>query len=153
MKWKAQDGTEYPVVDAEPGTIILIQPTKRDISCAVTGDPDNCALAQAWKRQVDVPAAHIGIDKCYLPMRLGGRMVALRVKTTAAARRAIDHFDRTGEFPPEGFTLQGIPASESIASKRAEAKRLRERWVTIRQPARKHKRSLYVRSSTHPAKL
>lgn len=145
--WRAPDGREYPIVDAAPGTIILIQPTKADVACAVKRDPRNCALAQAWKRQADVPVAQVGIDKCYLPMRKGGEIIALRCKTTAATRRAIDRFDRTGKFPNEGIVLRGIPASEGMESQRSKAKRTRARWEEMGRPEAKPNRRLHLRNA------
>lgn len=132
--WRAPDGREYPIVDAEPGTMIFIQPTSEDVACAVKRDPCNCAIAQAWKRQADVPVAQIGIDKCYLPMRRGNEIVALRLKTTANTKRLIDRFDRTGKFPTEAITLRGIPASERMDSQRSAKKRLRKRWSEMGKP-------------------
>lgn len=147
--WRAPDGRDYPIVDAAPGTLILIQPTKEDVAFAVKRDPRNCALAQAWKRQADVPVAQIGIDKCYLPMRQRGKIVALRLKTTASARRTLDRFDRTGKFPTEGILLRGIPASHRLDSKRQDAKRLRTRWAEMGRPdARPKRQSVHLRNAS-----
>lgn len=147
--WRAPDGKEYPIVDAAPGTMIIIQPTKEDVACAVKRDPRNCALAQAWKRQADVPVAQIGIDKCYLPMRLNGKVVALRCKTTAEAKRVIDRFDRTGKFPSDGITLRGIPKGEGIESQRQAQKRLRVRWDEVGAPVKKARRKIHLRNALH----
>lgn len=149
--WRAPNGKEYRIVDAAPGTLVMIQPTKADVKCAVKGDSRNCALAQAWKRQADVPVAQIGIDKCYLPMRLDGEIVVLRCKTTAKARRIIDAFDRGEAFPTEGIQLRGIPPADRMDARRMADKRQRERWDKIRTPARKKRRSIYIRSATHSA--
>jgi len=29
--WRGPDGNDYPIMDAAPGTILMIQPTKADI--------------------------------------------------------------------------------------------------------------------------
>lgn len=151
--WRAPDGKEYPIVDAKPGTLIVLQPTKDDVACAVKRDVNQCALAQAWMRQADVPVAQIGIDKCYLPIRMGGKIVALRCKTDAATRRTIDRFDRTGKFPTEGIMLHGIPPSETMDGQRSKQKRLRQRWDTVGRPPKKSRKSIHLRSATHPARV
>jgi hypothetical protein len=133
--------------------MILIQPSAADIACAIPKDPNNCALAQAWKRQTAVPDAQIGIDKCYLPMKIKGKMVALRLKTNAATRRVLDQFDATGEFPQEGFVLRGIPPSQGIESQRSQQKRTRHRWETMGKESKQPRRMLHLRNASRRAQI
>lgn len=150
--WRAPDGKEYPIEDADSGSMVIIQTTAADVACAVKRDPSNCALAQAWKRQADVPVALIGMDKCYLPVRKKGKVVALRFKTTAETRRVIERFDKTGRFPKEALTLRGIPKSERMESQRSQAKRLRKRWSELGKPTAKARpRSLTLRNASPQA--
>jgi hypothetical protein len=130
---------------------MIIQPTQADIDSATAKDPNNCALAQAWKRMCGVPDAQIGIDKCYLPMRIRGKMVALRMKTNSETRRVIDHFDRTGKFPPDGLKLYGIPKSETMTSQRHAAKRTRHRWQTLGKSKTKARKKIHIRNASRRA--
>lgn len=151
--WRAPSGEEYPIVDAEPGVIFIIQPTDEDIKCATAKDPNNCALAQAWMRMHDVPDAQIGLDKCYLPIRLKGKLVALRLKTNRETRRVIETFDRTKKFPSEGLKLYGIPRSERMDSQRSQDKRSRERWNTMKNKPQKkmRRRDVSIRNASRRA--
>jgi hypothetical protein len=151
--WRAPDGNEYPIVDAHPDLMVLIQPTDDDIACAKPKDPNQCALAQAWMRQAHVPAAQIGIDKCYLLVREAGKTYALRLKTNKETRDKLDHFDKTKEMPDDGFWLLGIPVSERMDSQRAQNKRHRERWDDLRDPPAKRKkyRKLHLRNASRRA--
>ncbi len=151
--WRAPDGNEYPIVDAPAGSRILLVVTQADVKCASKIDPNSCALAQSWMRYADVSAVQIGIDKCYLPTMKNGKIVAMRWKTTAETKRAIDHFDRTGEFPAEGFWLIGISKAGKLESHRGMEKRRRERWGTLGDPNASKKTVIHLRNASRRAQV
>lgn len=168
--WRAPDGNQYPIFDIPHKYGVRIPPpTPKDIKDAIPVDPHNCALANTWKRIEHVNVAQFGIDKVYMPMRVtdglreqfgkqlrkykNGEIIALRGKNPQATRKAIDNFDRTGEIPPEGFWIKGIPPSEGIESQRAKKKRLRERWATLGAPAQHPRRKITMRNASRKAQV
>jgi hypothetical protein len=151
--WRAPSGLNYPLVDLEYGTSVLIQPTEEDVACAIKRDIHNCALAQAWKRQTDVPDAQIGTQISYLPMRRNGKLIALRCRTRPETLVAIDNFDRTDEFPSEGFKFDGIIPSNKIDSQRAEQKRFRERWHNKKNITGRKNKKLHLRNASRGAQV
>lgn len=168
--WRAPDGFEYQIIDLPQDVRIRIPcPSPEDIACAVPKDPNKCALANVWKRTENVPVAQFGIDKVYIPMVVNdalreqfgkalkqardGHIVAMRGKNPKATRNAIDRFDATGEFPPEGFWVKGIPPSEGIESQRSKQKRFRHRWDTIKNQPKKHHIRRHLRNASRRAQV
>lgn len=82
------------VVNAKKPVLITVTPG--DNSKASKKDPNNCALAQACKRQFSVDGAIIGISVSYL---IKGK-IATRFKTSETVSREITSFDRHHDFQP-----------------------------------------------------
>ncbi len=148
--WRAPSGKEYRIVDMKQGDTVVIQPTEKDVKAGVPMDPNNCAMANAWKRATDVPDAQFGRSKVYLPMRIeGGEIVAMRGKLHEREKKLIDKFDKTGEFPTEGVRVYGIPDSDTLESQRAKERRFRERWHALRgMQSKKKRKKVNVRSAS-----
>ena len=134
--WRAPNGQDYPLEDAKNGILATI--TEADISCAVGGNPCECAIAQSFKRAAASPEVLIGRSIAYVVVRQDGEEKALRFRVPPATRRAIDHFDTHGDMPAETLKLETVHDGDRLESKRAADKRMRQRWAVTghtRRPA------------------
>jgi hypothetical protein len=110
---------EWPVVEKLKHEIFLM-PNKQDIKTAKPNDPRACALHNAACRIFDIPNCAIGGRWAYIPQRdAKGKPYIARMQAPAETRRAIRHFDKTGEMPVGGFRF--IPIAESHTYKRKAA--------------------------------
>ncbi len=149
--WHAHDGTEYPIVDLEHKASIYVTTINADVRKAIKCDPNNCAIAYAWKRTAGVPVAQIGCTIAYLPMIYKGKMVAMRCKVPKETRDAIARFDKTGKMPAGGFRFVGISPNNTMTAQRNQQKRFRQRWGTVHAPNGKQHKPRYKRNASRRA--
>lgn len=127
--WKAPSGNWYPLMDADASVYATV--TEADVQCGVQGNPCECVIAQAFRRAVGSPDVLIGMGAAYVVIKKGDTMIALRFSVPTATRRAIETFDETGVFPDGVLELRPQPPTNTLVSKRARDKRLRERYATM----------------------
>lgn len=118
----------FPIAEPDVGMLIVI--TERGVSNGVSKDPWNCAIANSARETAGAIAAMIGATVAYIVLRINGETIACRFSVPSKTRAAIEHFDRTGEMPAEGFRFLPIAPSNRSDSKRAQIKRTRHRWGT-----------------------
>lgn len=125
--WKTPEGGSYPLEDASSGLFATI--TSDDLSCAVEGDPCRCVIAQAFKRAAGSPEVLIGRTIAYVVLKIDGEEKAMRFRVPAKTRKVIDSFDATGDISVEALELKPVMSSDKLESKRADDKRMRQRWA------------------------
>lgn len=112
------------LVVEEADSSILIVADSADASKAEQGDPENCALAQACKRLFNSTAVLFFRRVAYIDVpNAKGERVVKRFVISQTTRDAIVHFDRTGEFPPGGFTLVPPQPSQTLERQNEDQKR------------------------------
>lgn len=126
-EWSARDGSVHELIDLQKGLQLALLPGDEDKTGAVPTDPENCVLARCASRLSGLPSM-VGRDVAYIPATIGGRQAMWRCKVPKPTRDALEHYDKTGEFPEGGFVFRGISPSQELDSKRARNKRLRQRW-------------------------
>ena len=153
--WHAPDGQTYPLIDAPASTrIILPAPSSEDVAGAATSDPNNCAIARCWMRTNSVPVAQIGVHYAYIPIWKNGQIKVMRTRVPKSTAEIIEHFDQTGEWPEKtNVELRGISKSARLDSKRAEAKRTRDRWQKMGEPRRKKRVRVHLRDASRRAQV
>jgi hypothetical protein len=105
---------DWPVIDRLKHAVILM-PSAADIRRAKRQDPRACALHNCAVRTLGVPNCAIGAMYAYIPMRdARGRPYIARLRATSLTRRAIEHFDKTGEMPAGGFIFTPVAKTKSL---------------------------------------
>ena len=96
---------------------------KADKQKATQGDPKSCVLAQACKRLYGSSAVVILKTKAYvdLPDENGVRYVN-RFSVGTKTERQIVEYDKTGEFPPGGFTFASPSKCDQLDNDRVYQK-------------------------------
>jgi hypothetical protein len=154
-RWHAPDGEVYDLIDGPHDMVYRIPPPsvtacERALAC----DPNHCALAEMHMEIEGVPVAQFGSDKCYIPLRIDGKIVVYRMKLRKRDRERINEFDKTGIWPDdEGVFLYGIAPYETLDSQRSKDKRLRERWATMKERPRKKMTRVYLRDASRRAQV
>lgn len=94
---------------------IKLEVTEKDCKTASKKDPNNCALAKACKRQLNIDGAIIGISYSWL---IKGN-TATRFQTGENVSREIVSFDRHHDFAPgKGYSLRKVTGGNRLGYNR-----------------------------------
>lgn len=135
--WRAPSGALYPLVDSNAALLATV--TEADVELGKPGDPCHCAIACAFMRAAGAEEVMIGRSIAYVVLRRNKELVAFRFAVPAHTRRPIDQFDETRQMPVGALELKPIPDYNRLESKRAQQKRLRERWTEMGKAKTKKK--------------
>jgi hypothetical protein len=110
MNIKKIDG--YPVVDAtEP---LFLEIKSLDVGRGEAQTPDNCAIARACKRTLQIIEARVHLSRTYLRTSDGEW---LRYLTPDNARTEMIAFDRGAHFEPGEYRFPPPPKSKKLGGK------------------------------------
>ncbi len=98
------------VVDATKAVKVIVG--KRDNRRGKKGQPTECAMARAMKREFNADGVIIGLSRSYI---VKGKK-AIRFQTTDTVAREIVSFDRHQDFAPGIYSLSPISPSTSHPS-------------------------------------
>jgi hypothetical protein len=122
---RASVPADWPVKENLKHEIVLM-PNARDIKTAKKQDPRACALHNAACRMFDIPNCAIGGRWAYIPQRdKTGKHYIARMQAPIETRKAIQHFDKTGEMPEGGFRFVPIAPSHRYKAKNSYNKSVR----------------------------
>jgi hypothetical protein len=114
--WKGQQ-----IVEADFD--IYLYANREDASKATPKDPEQCVLAQAAKRLFDSRAVAVFRTVAYMDLALEEGRQLYRFEVPRKTRDALIKYDRTGEFPPNGFLFRAIPQWKTLARQRESFRR------------------------------
>lgn len=118
---------DYPIVDARVDFRSVVLP--QDIKGAKGKDPNHCALARSIGRQTGMDRGiAIFHTVAYAPFdkKGDGKITIERLYLDAATKRAIEKFDRTGEFSPGEYVFRAVPKSQRFSETRHRNKTVRK---------------------------
>lgn len=101
-------------------------------------DPTECAVAKAFKREMHVDAAIIGISSSYL---IQGK-TAIRFHTPTSVRTELISFDRHGSFEPGHYYLIPQTRNHQLGARKSGSEK---KETTDHSPKRKIHRTAKVR--------
>ncbi len=98
--------------DAKPGEELTFLVTEGE--CAIQGDPGMCMLAVSAMRAFDTDQVWFGRQTAYVQV---GKEV-LRYVYEERTRKAVRHYDATGEMEPGVYRVIPPPPAKTLAGKR-----------------------------------
>jgi len=94
--------------------IVEVTVNRKDCKTGKKKDPNECAMARAFKREMHVNGAIIGLTNSYL---IKGDK-AIRFATPESVKREIISFDRHQDFNPGEYILVPPPPSKRLGTKK-----------------------------------